>query len=232
MIAVRCVIGLDPWHMRMLVLQDPVEVRILVITVVHVIYHQRGSFLASVAKKKRKKALQKTMLVYIVARGSLLIYHGFKFPLNPSSMRFERLRVRTLSTQSSHTPDQTSQRVIQYASVRARRRDHHTFRTISAPGPRFATLTLLPNSCLSIFRTSSFVYFLVFTDITESPVLSLSSSCALIQHLAIRFCAISIPPGKPAATLPPRYQGFSTRSKECSRSVRGRAAIDTRWVEA
>ena len=112
--------------------------------------------------------------------------------------------------------------------ARARRKQYYAFSTISAPGPKFVTSTLLPSSCLSIALTSSFVYFLVFTDMTESPVLSLSSSCALIQHLAIRFCAISIPPGEPAATLPPRYQGFSTRSKECRRSVRGSAATDTR----
>ena len=83
-----------------------------------------------------------------------------------------------------------------------------------------------------ISRTSAALYFLVTTFFTDSPLFSLSSSCALIQHLAIRFRAISTPPGRPALTLPPNHHGFSTRSKECSRAVKGRAAAETKCEEA
>lgn len=109
---------------------------------------------------------------------------------------------------------------------------HHAFSITSAPTPRFTTSTLFPFSCRSISLASSLLYFRVFTDITLSPLLSLSSSCALIQHFAIRFCAISTPPGTPVAMLPPNHQGFCTREKEWRRSVRGRAALATRWDEA
>ena len=132
----------------------------------------------------------------------------FPFPASSSLMHFEQLPTRVLPTQSNHTPDSRNQLSAHPMCIRLLDRVYHDFRTISAPGAKFATSTLLPTSCLSICLTSSLVYFLVFTDNMARPVLSLSSSCALIQHLAIRFCAISIPPGKPAARLPPRYQGF------------------------
>ena len=90
------------------------------------------------------------------------------------------------------------------------------------------TTSVEPLSFATISLTCSALYFLVVTFFTANPLFSLSSSCALIQHFAIRFCAISTPPGKPALTLPPSHQGFWTRSKECRSVVRGRAAEETR----
>ena len=99
--------------------------------------------------------------------------------------------------------------------------------------PQSSTATpVAPLPLAIISRTSAELYFLVTTFLTDRPLFSLSSSCALIQHLAIRFCAISTPPGKPALTLPPSHHGFSTRSKECSNAVKGRAAAETRCEEA
>ena len=108
---------------------------------------------------------------------------------------------------------------------------HHARISISSPHPNTTTF-VDPLSLANISRTSSALYFLVTTFLTASPLFSLSSSCALIQHFAIRLCAISTPPGKPALTLPPSHQGFWTRSKEWRSVVRGRAAEETRWEEA
>ena len=111
---------------------------------------------------------------------------------------------------------------------------HHPSQAFSfSSSPQSSTATPVPPLPLAIIsRTSAALYFLVTTFFTDSPLFSLSSSCALIQHLAIRFCAISTPPGSPALTLPPNHHGFSTRSKECSKAVKGRAAAETRCEEA
>ena len=53
---------------------------------------------------------------------------------------------------------------------------HYALKTISAPTPRFTISMLFPFSCRNICLTPSLVYFRVFTDMTLSPLLSLSSS--------------------------------------------------------
>lgn len=108
---------------------------------------------------------------------------------------------------------------------------NHAFIVISVP--HSSTLTSqFGLSRLTISLTSSLVYFRIVTFITARPEFSLSSSCALIQHLAIRFFAISTPPGSPALTLPPSHHGFCTRSKLWRKVVRGSAARGTRWWTA
>ena len=112
------------------------------------------------------------------------------------------------------------------------RRRAQAVRTTAFPTPRLIThaFTLLfPLPASTNLLTWSAVYFFVTTLLTERPVETLSSSCAEIQHFAIKFCAISKPPGVPELMLPPRYHGFCTWSKECKRQVNGSAAFAIRW---
>src|SRR5690242_14296058 len=83
----------------------------------------------------------------------------------------------------------------------------------------------------NIFVMWSMVDFATRVCLTDHPELSLSASCAEIQALAYKSRAIRIPPGDPAEMFPPRYQGLSTQSKECSNAVRGRADSETRYDE-
>jgi len=150
----------------------------------------------------------------------------FRFSLQPIESQLIPKVSNAIPSRNATTPPSIApivQLTIRYS---------YAFKTISAPTPKFATSTFPPLSRRNISRTSSMLYFLVFVDITLTPLLSLSSSCALIQHLAISFCAISTPPGRPAAILPPIHHGLLTRSKEWSRRVRGSAAMFMRCLEA
>lgn len=97
--------------------------------------------------------------------------------------------------------------------------------TASVPILLFGNFSLRGLITLS---TSSRSYFSITIFFVANPLTSLSPSCADIHALAHKFCAISSPPGKPVQTFPPMYQALLTRSKQCSRAVRGRAASLTR----
>jgi hypothetical protein len=93
---------------------------------------------------------------------------------------------------------------IRYSSPEAR--------LMMSVSDNFCSLTLRPSCNRTLI--SSEAYLPIRTCFTDHPRLFLSASCALIHAFAYRLRAICSPPGEPALILPPRYHGFSTRSKE------------------